>query len=365
MNKIVKSAICLAVSVSLVTPIVYFTSSKKKAAAEQTQTVQQSETTTTTTTTTTTVAPTTETTTQEITSVVTPESTTKAELTTQKQIFEKSNILKNSYSVQKWDVSNNGMSAHAEKIKVYLNKYVDGKKTNEKVEKYVYIAEITGAPSGFKTIAASQSTGLGVDTVANMAKKTGAVFAVNGEMCDHNKENYHGFYNGWGDVTTATVIKNSAVPQAIDACPSLTMNADGTWEYPVIVSPENVNSLISQGVFSTVSYTYPVIWRGQPYYTEGVLAPMWNERTLENSNASKHFYNDYTLVGQIDANHYVVTISDGFGRGYLIDMMNELGVQNAYWANGGHCSAMYIKGYGVVNRPNDHKLCSAADMMYF
>ena len=40
--------------------------------------------------------------------------------------------------------------------------------------------------------------------------------------------------------------------------------------------------------------------------------------------------------------------------GYLSEiMLNHLGVEYAYWGNGGAGAAMYVKGYGVVT-PHDY-----------
>lgn len=371
MNKILKSAICVAVSASLVTPVVYFASHKKSVKAAENPSAKittvaetTTQTTTQTTVTETTVAETTAeaTTTAQTNSLVAAQKTL-ATAAAKREVIKPSQLVANGKCVESWDVSSNGMRAHVEKLKVDLSQYERGPATT--TYRYMYLAKITGPQTGFKTAAASQATGQKVDTVTNMAKKMGAVFAVNGEMCDHKLENYHGFLNGWGDTATATVIKNSAVPQAVSASPSLTMDKNGNWEYPVIVTPENAQSLINDGIISTISYTYPVIWRGERYITEGGVAPMWYERDTKESIPSKHFYNAHTLIGQINTNSYVVAISEGFGRGYLCDTMEAMGVQNAFWANGGHCSVMYIKGVGAINRLDDHQLCKAADMMYF
>lgn len=269
---------------------------------------------------------------------------------------KKSKLLSNKVSVQRWSANSGKMKVNAEKIKLNLNGET----------RYAYVATIKGAPSYFKSFASLHTTGKSVDTILNIARNQGLTFAVNGEMCNHDKKSFKGFYNSADDSENGTVIKNSKIPQAIAPNPSLTMTKDGKWEYPVSVGPDNAQALINSGVITSVSYTYPVLWNGEPYLVDGgVLAPMWNERDTMADNIQKHFYNDHTLIGQIDANTYVVAISEGFGRGYLCDIMQEMGVQNAFWANGGHCSAMYIQGYGVVNRQNDGGLCLAADIMGF
>lgn len=280
----------------------------------------------------------------------------KTKTNAQKEKEKKSKLIPGKVSVNRWSASGSKMKVNAEKIKLNLN----GK------TRYAYVAVIKGPASGFKSYASVLSTGKSVDTISNISKYNNLIFSVNGEMCNHDKESFKGFYNSADDSPNGTVIKGSKIAQAVDSTPSLTMTKDGKWEYPVWVGKDNAQLLINSGVVTSVGYTYPVIWNGKPYYIDGgVLAPMWNERDTTPDNYSKHIYNDHTMIGQIDTNTYVVAISEGFGRGYLCDLMQEMGVQNAFWANGGHCSAMYFKDYGVVNRPGDKALCSTADVMGF
>lgn len=283
--------------------------------------------------------------------------TTKEEKTkSQKEKEQKSKLIPGEISVNRWSASASKMKVTAEKIKLNLNGTI----------RYAYVAVIKGSASGFKSYASVLATGKTVDTISNLSKFNNLTFSINGEMCNHDKESFKGFYNSADDSPNATVIKGSKIAQSVNSTPSLIMTEDGKWEYPVWVGKDNAQSLIDSGVITSVGYTYPVIWDGEPYYIDGgILAPMWNERDTKADNYSKHFYNDHTLIGQIDANTYVVAVSEGFGRGYLCDIMQEMGVQKAFWANGGHCAAMYIKGYGVVNRPGDNKLCSSADIMGF
>lgn len=381
MKKIIKSAICGVTALAVIVPCSIFAVRKNAKAVEgqttapasvvsSTSTAPETTTVTTTTTTAKTNANAKKSNGKKPTNTGKTKTTTT---TTQKKktpkvnyVYKKSELLKNVNSVRRWNASNGKMSVKAEQVELKLNKYVDGKKTNDTVKKYAYVAVIKGTPDGFKSIAANQSTGKPADTVLNIAEKANAVFAVNGEMCNHNTKTFKGFFNAADDSDNGTVIKNGRVAQSVKTSPSLAMYKNGKWEYPVFVSPDNTAELISNGVITTMSYTYPVLWNGKPYITEGnVIAPMWNERDTVDSDPQNHFYNDHTLIGQIDKNTYVVAISDGFGRGFLCDIMQELGVQNAFWANGGHCSSMYIKGYGVVNRVGDKKLCLAADIMYF
>lgn len=294
--------------------------------------------------------------------------TTVADETTIAEVANKTSKIVNGAKYSKsYTASSNGMSVYAEKIKLTLPVYENGKKTSKTVNRFAYIAVIQGNPSKFKSIAASQSTGKTVDTVTNAARAVNATFAVNGEMCNHNTTTYDGFLNAATDQPTATVIKNSKIAQSNQVTPSLTMTKDGVWEYPVNVGKDNAQSLIDSGVITSIGYTYPVIWRGEKFYIENgaAIAPMWFEFGLLTSNKKNKYYNDHVLVGQIDAQTYVVGVSESFGRGYLCEIFENMGVQNAYWGNGGHCATMYIKGYGVVNRPNDTKLCGAADIMYF
>lgn len=385
MNKYIKSAICVIAAAAVITPTTIYASNKKSQvelkapdlSTSVTTTVATTEkvkeTTTTATTTTTSATAKAEETTKKSTPAVTApgqvkKSTTKAVKTTKaakKVVFnyKPSELLKGKQSVRRWNVSDGKTSVKAEQIELKLTE--NGAPNGKAITRYAYVALVKSTPDGLKSLAAKQVTGNTVDVVATMASKSNALFAVNGEMCNHDKKSFRGFFNAADDSVDATVIKNGAIAQSAKTSPSLTMDNKGNWQYPVYVSPNNAQELINSGVITSVSYTYPLIWNGEPFKWDGCYSPLLHETDTRADNPSKHWYNDKTLVGQIDANTYAFAVSEGFGTKFLIDILQEMGAKNIYWGNGGHCATMYIKGYGSVNREGDSNPCLAADIMYF
>ena len=273
-----------------------------------------------------------------------------------------SRILSGAVATHRWTASNVISNVTAERIAVNLNVYSNGIKTDKTVRRYMYAAVINTKPSRIVVPAASQFSKRNLESMAKFVKayesqtKEDILFAVNNEMCSRDYDNLHGnvFYNG-NDTITGTVIKNSKVAQEGEVCnESLTINKDGTWKYPVKVSMSTANDLINRGTIASVSYTYPVIWGGKKYVhpESGENTGIWTNHYIAEDD--EMLYDNRTIIGQVDSNKYIVLISEGFGYGYLAEyMLNDLGVQNAYWGNGGIAAAMYVKGHGLVT-PNNY-----------
>ncbi len=269
----------------------------------------------------------------------------------------KSKILSGKIALNRWQASSVISSVVAERVKVSLPVYKDGVKSGEKKDGYLYIAEIKTRPSRVSIVAADQFTSAKIADVGNFVKgienvtNQDVLFASTNEMCSRDFDNPRNnvFYNG-DDSLTATVIKNSVIAQRGDASKnSLVIYKDGRWEYPVSVSMSSADKLIKDGAIASVSYTYPVIWEGEKYShpDTGVNTGIWTNRVIDKSTNN-------TLIGKVGNDKYYVLISEGFGSGYLADiMLNDLGVDYAYWGNGGLSAAMYVKGYGVIT-PNNY-----------
>lgn len=268
-----------------------------------------------------------------------------------------SKILKGAKASRRWEVSSVISKVVVEKIAVSLPVYEDGVKTSESKTRNVYIAEIDTRPSRISVIAASQFTNNKVADLRSFVKgfekemNQDILFASNNEMCARNYDNpsKNIFYNG-DDSLTATVIKNGVIAQRGDASKSsLVMYKDGTWEFPVSVSMSSAEGLIKSGAIASVSYTYPVIWEGKRYNH-----PDMGENTAIWTNFSLDPEINHSLIGKIGTDKYYVVVGEGCGMGYLAELMlNHLGVEYAYWGNGGAGAAMYVKGYGVVT-PHDY-----------
>ncbi len=269
----------------------------------------------------------------------------------------KSVILKDATAVNRWEASSVISKVVAERVKVSLPVYEKGVKTDAKTDAYLYIAEIDTRPSRVSVIAASQFTNSKIADITNFVRgfenkeNQDILFASTNEMCSRDYDNpmNNVFYNG-DDSLTATVIKNGVIAQRGDASKnSLVMYKDGRWEFPVSVSMSSADKLIKDGAIASVSYTYPIIWEGKKYNhpDTGVNTSIWTNHTIDKAT-------NHTLIGKTGTDKYYVLISEGFGTGYLAEyMLNDLGVECAYWGNGGVASAMYIKGYGIIT-PNDY-----------
>lgn len=272
-----------------------------------------------------------------------------------------SRIFNGAVATHRWTASNVISNVTAERIAVNLNVYSDGTKTDKTVKRYLYAAVINTKPSRIVVPAASQFSNRNLESIAKFVKgyenktKEDILFAVNNEMCARDYDNLKGnvFYNG-NDSITGTVIKNGKVAQEGEVCnESLVINKDGTWEYPVKVSMSTANDLINRGTIASVSYTYPVIWGGKKYVhpEAGENTGIWYDHYI--AEDEEILYDNRTIIGQINPNKYIVLISEGFGYAYLAEyMLNDLGVQNAYWGNGGIAAAMYVKGHGLIT-PNN------------
>lgn len=268
-----------------------------------------------------------------------------------------SKILKGAKTAQSWSASSVISNVLVEKVSVSLPVYEDGVKTNEKETRNIFIAEITTRPSRLSYIASSQFTNSKISDITSFVRgfenKTGqdVLFASTHEMCSRDFENpmTNVFYNG-DDSLTATVIKNGVIAQRGDASKtSLVIYNDGRWEYPVNVSMSSAEELIKNGAVTSVSYTYPIIWNGEKYKhpDTGYNTGIWTNHSLDESTNS-------TLIGKKGNDKYYVLISQGCGSGYLAEyMLNDLGVEYAYWGNGGLSAAMYVKGYGIIT-PDDY-----------
>ncbi len=269
----------------------------------------------------------------------------------------KSKILSGKTALNRWQASSVISSVVVEKVKVSLPVYKDGAKTGENKDGYLYIAEIDTRPSRVSFVAANQFTNAKIADIGNFVKgienvtNQDVLFASTNEMCSRDFDNpmNNVFYNG-DDSLTATVIKNGVIAQRGDASKnSLVIYKDGRWDFPVSVSMSSADKLIKDGAIASVSYTYPVIWEGKKYNhpDTGVNTGIWTNRVIDKATNN-------TLIGKTGTDKYYVLISEGFGSGYLADiMLNELDVEYAYWGNGGLSAAMYVKGYGLIT-PNNY-----------
>lgn len=269
-----------------------------------------------------------------------------------------SKFIKGAKAIKSWNASSVISKVTAEKIIVSLNVYDEnGNKTDKIKKRYLYVAQIDTRPSRVCVLSANQFTNATIAYMTDIIKgyekeyNQDILFATTNEMCDRDFENPQGkvFFNG-NDTHTATVIKNCEIAQRGEPSKdSLLINKNGEWEFPRSVSMSSASELIKNGTIASVSYTYPVIWNGEKYNhpDTGVNTGIWSDHEITDGL-------NKTMIGKIGTDRYIVTVSSGFGYGYMAEyMLNDLGVEDAYWANGGVSAALYIKGYGIIT-PNDY-----------
>lgn len=269
-----------------------------------------------------------------------------------------SQFIKGAEATNRWKATSVISSVTVERVKVNLNVYEKGKKTDEVKSRYMYVASVETRPSRIDLISAKQVTPDKIsgmpDIIRGFEKRTNEniLFACSNELCSRDGTNPNGntYYNDKNNLE-ATVVKDRVLAQQGKPSVSLAIYEDGKWDYPVRISLSTSADLIKFGVTNTVSYTYPVIWDGKKYKNETEISyDIWNDRAI---TPEGDVSSDRTLIGKVDKNHYVFLISDGFSGGYLIDYMTkDLGAKYAYWGAGGYATGMYVKGYGVITSNN-------------
>jgi len=303
----------------------------------------------------------------------------------------KSELVEGFECVKSWKTNSNGSQVTVEKIDVtdrVKGRLSEEEKIGTASNYYAYIAKVTTTPDKVQmrdsSITFHEKPGYFEAPVVKIAQETGALIAVNNEMCVHNRYNEYVYLHGVEGVGNATVIKNRELvnDDNVVPTPSLLWYEDGTWEFHSlyneaehkIVSKENYQEWRAKGVTNTVAYTYPVIWKGEKYKLEetGDISNIWRDYAVWHEVDSKNHF-DHTLVGKIDSNNYVFGITEGFGQAYLWDIFyDSMNVQDGFWCNGGHCSVLYLKGCGAVNggsnessvsRHSDPTPCITADII--
>lgn len=271
----------------------------------------------------------------------------------------KSELIKGADATNRWEASSVISSVTVERVKVTLNVYEKGEKTDKTKDRYMYAAVVKTRPSRVNLLCAKEFAPKRISgmpaIVRGFESKTDekVLFACSNEVCSRDDSNPNGniYYNSENNLE-GLVIKNGVIAQQGKPGDSLVMYKDGKWEYPVRMSLSNSEELIKLGVANTVSYTYPVIWDGKKYDNSEseITYDVFSDYVIA---APGSVSSDRTLIGKIDDNTYVFLISEGFSGGYLVDyMMNDLGAKYAYWGAGGYATGMYVDGYGVITSNN-------------
>ncbi|NLW79198.1 MAG: phosphodiester glycosidase family protein [Ruminococcaceae bacterium] len=196
----------------------------------------------------------------------------------------------------------------------------------------LYVADIQLSDATLlKTALANGVYGRNVkQTTSAMAEDNGAIFAINGD--------YYGFRD------TGYVLRNGV----------LYRDTPGSGDALVIDTAGNL-SVVSQQVFSAEALAESGAWQvlsfGPALVQDGAIVVGENE---EISGKSKNS-NPRTAIGQIDALHYIVIVSDGrtdesagLSLYQLAEAFARRGAAVAYNLDGGGSSTMVLNG-AVIN----------------
>ena len=187
----------------------------------------------------------------------------------------------------------------------------------------------------FKTALAKDSFGTNIrEKTSSMAKRNGAILAINGDYYGANKRGYV--------IKNVTLYRNSMLSD--DENDDLILKYDGSFE---IINENNIaaEQLLSQGVYQLFTFGPTLI------YKDDIKVRAGDEVSVATSS------NPRTAIGIVDSLHYVFLVSDGRtsnNKGLsllqLAEFMHSQGCTLAYNLDGGGSSTMYFNGK-IVNNP--------------
>lgn len=200
----------------------------------------------------------------------------------------------------------------------------------------VYVADVTVSSSDYlKTAFAQNAFGTNVTAkTSETAADNNAILAVNG---DYYGANSTGYVIRNGVVYRDTVREDSSNGD-------LAIYKDGSFKiiYEDQISAEQ---LVKDGVINLLAF-------GPALVENGEIAVGTNEEVGQ-AMAS----NPRTAIGIIDANHYIIVVSDGrtseskgLSLYQMAEVMKSYGVKTAYNLDGGGSSTLYFNGQ-VINKP--------------
>ncbi len=235
-------------------------------------------------------------------------------------------------TVQKtWQVKEDGLSIRVDQRKI-------GKNT-------VYIGTIRASVDrmGTYTVAGPGKTASS-RTTSSMAKGVDATIAINGDCYDYHTR------RGYGIVIRNGVLYNN-VPY-------------GRWCYIVYEDGSakvakdtdlDAQKLLLNGAKDVFAFG-PALVRGGRFV----------KPEKENTHPR-------TAIGRVSDNVWIFMVVDGRQAGYstgitykgLAELFLALGCDSAYNLDGGGSSALWLKGYGVINRPSEGSERRVPDIIYF
>lgn len=179
------------------------------------------------------------------------------------------------------------------------------------------------------------------ETISSMAKRLGAVLAVNAS----------GFY-AKTNKPMGTVVRNGELVSIDPAYTGeiLSLKSDGNLNFTTINSEEEFNNLDIEQTFTFG----PILVR--------------DSQATQLNDTSRH---PRTAIGQLDDNRYVIVVAegrmegtDGMTLGELQQLFLNLGCKTAYNLDGGGSTTLYFQEK-LINTPSDGSERSVVDMIYF
>lgn len=200
----------------------------------------------------------------------------------------------------------------------------------------VYVADVTVSSSDYlKTAFAQNAFGTNVTAkTSETATDNNAILAVNG---DYYGANSTGYVIRNGVVYRDTVREDSSNGD-------LAIYKDGSFKI-IYEDQISADQLVKDGVVNLLAF-------GPALVENGEIAVGTNEEVGQ-AMAS----NPRTAIGIIDANHYIIVVSDGrtseskgLSLYQMAEVMKSYGVKPAYNLDGGGSSTLYFNSQ-VINKP--------------
>ncbi len=196
-------------------------------------------------------------------------------------------------------------------------------------QQVVNIAIVDASPDHLHCQTSTQLLGESEALVKDMAKKAGAIIAINNEP----------YTNHWSSgaknfIGTGPVVRDGQVIQNSNGSGSYTLvYRDGRFVNNYIVNGNNVRGLIRDGLNYTQFFHANVVKNGEKHYSI-------DEKVNGITNQ--------TIYGQISTNQYFLMCGEFVRVNDLVTISLAYNLQNAYMVNGGNCTYMYLRGVGNV-----------------
>lgn len=239
----------------------------------------------------------------------------------------------------------NGWLYKSENVTIEITKtYVDST--------YVYIADVQLSDTSLlKSGIADGTFGRNItEKTSEIASEVNAILAINGD--------YYGFRSSGYVMRSGYLYRDSS--QGADQ-EDLVMYSDGTMD---IISEGDVTAEELEASGAVEIYSF-----GPGLVEDGEIAVSTNYEVGHSMNS-----NPRTAIGYYEPGHYCFVVSDGrtdesegLSLYQLAELMDDLGVEEAYNLDGGGSSTMYFNGQ-VINNPttNGNKISerSVSDIIY-